>query len=457
MTPALRSPLPRHSIALLFILLLAFALRLGWGLRQPGADQLGALPDQVEYVQLARNLLDRHALFFYDERPNIQEQLWAYRTPGYPLFLAACGANVRLARGAQALIDTLTALAAYLLARRWLGRRAGLAAATLVAINPYLIYFSGLILSETLYTGMLAWGMVLLARRDGKLDGSQSGVIAGPSYSHAKVSPSLLLGLLILALAVLVRPSGLFLPMWMGAGAMLLNWAGPEAYQWSGAGNAPLGRGLGPAVLSMVGGAAVGALLTGLVLWPWAARNHRVLGQWIWTTTNGGITLYDGFNPHATGASDQTFLRQMPQVRYPRMREVERSAYFSALARRWALEHPARSLQLAAVKIARTWSPIPLSREYGGRWVYVLAGALFAVPLDILILLGLIGRRLTWRQKLFLVLPALYFTLVHGLSVGSLRYRMPMAGPMAVLAGCGLAMLLWRERNPGNTDAGGGH
>ena len=31
-------------------------------------------------------------------------------------------------------------------------------------------------------------------------------------------------------------------------------------------------------------------LLTILMLLPWAIRNHRVLGQWVWTSTNAGIT-----------------------------------------------------------------------------------------------------------------------------------------------------------------------
>jgi hypothetical protein len=48
---------------------------------------------------------------------------------------------------------------------------------------------------------------------------------------------------------------------------------------------------------------------------PWAMRNHRVVGAWVWTSTNGGITRYDGFNPDATGASDQSFVAAMPQLR----------------------------------------------------------------------------------------------------------------------------------------------
>lgn len=425
---------------LLLILVLAFLLRAGWGWHQPDAGHLNALPDQVEYLQLAQNLLRHHQFSFYDDRPNVQEHLRAYRTPGYPLFLAACGANVTVARLLQALIGTSTVLGVFLLARRWLGRPASLCAAALLAINPYLIYFSGLILSETLYTSMLLWGMVLISMAGrGQEDGA---VNQTPSFGRFHLSYWTAAGLLVTALAVLVRPSGLLLPVVLGAAAPWVNRSGVGTYPLGGADQAcarkhHLFRLIPYGVLY----ACTAGLLTFIVLLPWAARNRIVLGKWIGTTTNGGITLYDGFNPAATGASDQTFVQKMPQVRYPRMNETSRSAYFAALARQWALAHPWKVVKLTAAKIARTWSPIPLSNEYGGRWLYVLVGAIFAVPLDLLILLGLANRRLPWAVKAFVLLPALYFTVVHGLFVGSLRYRMPAEGPMAVLGGCGLAWI----------------
>src|SRR5687767_3637756 len=190
------------------------------------------------------------------------QTVYAVRTPGYPLFLAACGGSLSVARVAQALLDTSTALAVFLLARRWLpsGTWAGapLVAAALVAFNPFLIYFSGLLLTETLFTTMLAWGMVL--------------------GTHPRTFPWLIGGI-VLALSVLVRPGAIALPVVLGVLAALQNRPGQGAYQrrW------PL-----PVGTTML-------LLTILALLPWAYRNHRVLGQWIWTSTNGGITACDGF------------------------------------------------------------------------------------------------------------------------------------------------------------------
>jgi 4-amino-4-deoxy-L-arabinose transferase-like glycosyltransferase len=393
---------------LILLLGVALALRLAWALAQPVTDEsIDRLPDQAEYLALGRNLLHGQGLKFFD--PRFGDEVWAYRTPGYPFLIAACNGNVRVIRVVQAFIDTSTVLAVYLLARRWLGRGASMAAGVIVALNPFLIYFTGLILTETLFTAMLAWGMLLVLWR------ARGDEPVGWGATLAWLS-----GGLILALAVLVRQSAIGLPLLLGVGGALVNRGGGTPYhrRW------PL----------PVGATAI--LLTLLVLLPWAWRNDRVLGRWVWTTTNGGITAYDGLNPDATGASDQSFVRAMPELRS--MDELARSAYLSDLARQFARQQPRRVAELAVIKAARTWSPVPLSQEYNG-WKYRTVGLLYTVPLYGLVLLGLVrrdagGGGLSRAAKVYLLIPAIYFTAVHMLSVGSLRYRIPAEPPMAVLA-----------------------
>ena len=120
---------------------------------------------------------------------------------------------MRRERGAvrvvQAFLDTSTVLATYLLARRWLSERKSILAALLVAIHPYLIYFTALVLSETLYTAMLAWGMALMARE------KRSRWWAGA---------------IVLALSVLVRPSAILLPVVLAIGAAVVNRGRGAAY-----------------------------------------------------------------------------------------------------------------------------------------------------------------------------------------------------------------------------------
>ncbi|HYE17130.1 MAG TPA: hypothetical protein VEA69_01735 [Tepidisphaeraceae bacterium] len=376
-----------------------------------------ALGDQFEYLSLGRNLLEHGQLKFFDGR--FGEDVYAYRTPGYPVFVAMCGGNVTVVRVAQALVDTSTVLAIYLLARRFFGARAGLAAGVIVALNPFLIYFTGLILTETLFTAMLAWGMYFMVGR----------------------RP--LVGLSVLALSVLVRPSAVGLvPLVAALGAMAAPIPGVTCWERVSVG---------------VVNAAMGVLAVVIALFPWAVRNsrHPSLQSWIWTTTNGGITLYDGFHDGATGASDQsTFVQAVIAGRHPAKGplrgEVARDGEFRQWARNWIEEHPGRSLQLALVKIGRTWSPVPLSSEYGSR-LYVVTGLCYTLPLYALVFIGL------WRGgggktlKALCLLPAIYFTAVHALSVGSLRYRVPCEPPMAVIAGA--VLVRCRSARPGELTA----
>jgi hypothetical protein len=427
-------------LLLLAILVVALALRLTWALVQPADEaSLAKLPDQVEYLTIAHNLLAGNGLNFHDDR--FKQVLYAYRMPGYPAFLAACLGNPVVARVAQAVIDSSIVLAIWLLARMVFpgrsARRGAQLAAALVAANPFLIFFAALLLSETLFAAMLAWGMVLL------LAGARGGRFAtepGEYDGVGSLSPLLpprpflgtllwLLGGLILAASTLVRPSAAPLAIVLGTlGSFVARpndrAAGAFRPRW------PL-----PVGATML-------LLTAAVLTPWAYRNSWVVGQWVWTTTNAGVTAYDGFNPDATGASDQSVLTRLPQLRS--MNELERSEYLAARAQRFAMENPKRAMELALAKAARTWSPIPLSAEYRD-WRYWLVSFVYTVPFDLLVLLGLVRGSLRRSAKMWLLAPAVYFTLVHMASVGSLRYRVPIEPILAVLAAAGLLALRGTE------------
>jgi len=369
------------------LLTIAFILRVVYSWSKPSdLASLATLPDQREYMELARSIAGGATMGFYD--PRFAETVYAYRTPGYPIFLAGTGADARLARIAQAAVDTSTVLAVYLLARRWMNRRASLLAGAMVAVNPFLIYFTGLLLSETLFTALLTWGVVGLAWASRAM---WMGV----------------LGSLALVACAIVRPSALFL-------IVLLPLLTPTIDLWR--------RGM-LVVASLV--------LAGAMFGPWAARNQRMLGQPILATTNGGITLYDGFRPGATGASDQSFVATMPELR--EMTEIQRSNYLELLGWRFITENPGQAARLGVIKLARTWSPIPLSAEFG-RPLYRVVGLLYAVPLYVLVLWGLWRPTLSRPVKGFLLVAAVYFSVVHVMSVGSLRYRIPVEPLLCVIA-----------------------
>ena len=435
----------RHRRVLAAVVLLAAAVRVGYVLSLPsGGAGLGALPDQTEYLALARNLLAGHGLFFFDDR--FAAVVYAYRMPLYPAFVAACGANVTVVRLAQAVVDASTVWAAALLATALLPpharRRGAVLAAVAVALNPFLVFFCGLVLSETLFTATLAWGMVLLTvgSRGGHLVPTTD---AGDPRSDRPLKGTLLwlLGGLTVAASTLVRPSAAPLAVLLGIAASFA--ARPVPGRPAFRPRWPL-----PVATTML-------LLTIAVLLPWAYRNSRVVGQWVWTTSNGGVTAYDGFHPDADGSSNQSGLKVMPQLKT--MNEVERSTYLSQRAAAFVRENPKRALELAAIKAGRTWSPVPLSAEYGS-WKHKVVGLAYGLPLYMLALVGLASGNVSRAGKAFLLTPVVYFTLVHMASVGSLRYRVPIEPLLAVLAAGGLSGAQavdgsWRRAGDGEVSA----
>lgn len=416
---------------LISILAIALLLRIALGIFQPATPQaIDRLPDQREYLSLAQNLLHGGGLYFVD--PRFHQPIYAYRMPGYPAFLAACGASVVYARLAQCIIDVSTVLAVFLITRSLLLGRAvpsepkactrveatALIATAFVAFNPFYIYFSNLLLSEMLFAALLTWGIYFLTR---------------PLWTP------FIFGIPFLIAAAYVKTTGLLMfPAVVFA--YFLNFSPPPAYPL-----ADLRRAFRDTVTACL-------LFLFSFMFPWAWRNHHILGHWAWTTTNSGATLYDGFHPGATGASDQRFITLLPGLMS--MNEVQRSDFLAGSAADWAKANWTSLPALSAVKILRGWSPVPLSADFG-KPVYRLISAAYTVPFDLLCLVGLFSPRLKRRAKLLLVMPALVVTLGQVLSVGSMRYTMPAEATLAIVAAVGAMDLVskvskrkFEERNP---------
>jgi len=408
----------RFTIALLAILLIGLAMRIGWAVSRDGTS-LDALPDQLEYLQAGDALRERGELAFVD--PRFGSLVYAFRMPGYPMVVAAMDGNARWIRIAQSLIDTLTAVAAAMLAFRISNSCiCGLLAALFVVLNPFLIYFSGLILTETISASLITWGVLLL-------------FIGSPptrAQSSWKACVIWWLGILLLVMSIYFRPSLIGLPVLLAVSSCAL----VEYHS--------------PTTRRRIPVAFLAGVLTLAFLFPWALRNRAVTGEWIWTTTNSGFTWYDGYNPAATGQSDQRFTQAMPELRI--MNESVRSSYLQSKARDWAIENPLRSIELAGIKLARTFSPIPLSDQFGSNKLHVAAAIVFSVPIFTLAVMGLWSSRVSRGTKLMLAMPVLYIAMVHTLTVGSLRYRVPIEPIIGVLAGMGAAALIRRESADGD-------
>jgi 4-amino-4-deoxy-L-arabinose transferase-like glycosyltransferase len=352
-----------------------------------------------------------------------------FRTPGYPMVLAALfrlvgdDPAVMWARGLNAVLGTAAVGGVIWLARLLFDQRTALLAGLVAALCPDAVAPSVFVLSEAAFCPLLV-GQLLLATWAWQTTGGRArhglalaaGVVAG--------------------WATLMRPSWLlFIPFTFGVALV----AGPQRTR-----HLQLGV----------------CLLLGLVaaLSPWWVRNGRVVGRFVPTTLQVGESLYDGWNPQAAGGSDMAFVDEFRR----RLRaedaarggvpatadcfefRLDRQLRDAALA--WAAKHPGRVVELAAIKFLRIWNVWPNEPSLRSPW---LRAAVMCGYTPVLVF-GLLGvwrfARRGWPYVLCF-LPAVYFTALHVVFVGSLRYRQPALLPLIVLAaGAAGELVFWGRR-----------
>lgn len=280
-------------------------------------------------------------------------------------------------------------------------RRVGIAAGLLVACDPFLVFFSSLILTETPFTAALI-GLWIALWKTVRAPSARGWIVVG----------------ILAAVCVYLRESSLGLVV-----------AGPILVAVSK-----------PVVIRSLWGPVVVLGIVVLTLIPWAARNRAVTGHWCWLTHRGGITLYDGVGPQATGASDLGDIKQCEAVRG--LDEVAWDRHFWRQAIESIRSDPGRIVRLAGLKLARMWNPIPNVETYRSSSVWLISAG-WTIPMFVLAAVGVVV--VTLRREsggvlaaLLLLLPAIYFSVLHSVFVGSVRYRIPALPMLSILAALAL-------------------
>lgn len=424
-----------------FLLLCLLALALGvrvkaadWVQRYVPPGARFVFGDSESYWELGRSIAagDKYSVPFdgwFDRQ--------AFRTPGYPLLLAGMfyvvgrDAPVIFARYINAILGTLAVGAVYWLASRLFDAQTALFAGAVAAIYPGAIAASAFVLSEApfcplmiaqLATQVAAWQVE--RRRTSFVLSLTAGILAGA--------------------ATIMRPSWLlFVPFAMACG---IAFSRPRLKHFS-------------CGVCMVLGVVV-------VMAPWWVRNFRLTSHFIPTSLQVGASLYDGLNPQAEGNSEMSMMdahntatvrevhyrywelfdagknRQAAELAAATEYELDRHWRDEALS--WAREHPARVLQLTAIKFSRMWNVWPNESQFRS-WPVRLAVFFSYVPIMILAIWGAWKFRDRGWPCVLCWLPAVYLTLLHMVFVSSIRYREPAMLPLIVLA-AGTAVSWWQSK-----------
>lgn len=191
-----------YAILTAGVILIALLIRVHYVCAVQIENPLGG--DAHEYVVYAQSVLQG----YFGQRGVLD----AYRTPGYPTFLAAAmamgkGWPMRLLLW-QAVLGAATVGFTIALARQWLSRGASIGAGLLLALWPHHIAFTAEVLSEVLLAFCLT-GALLLTVLAAQRKSWGWGIAAGTGWALAYlVNP--IVALLPFAIAVFVwRPAGI--------------------------------------------------------------------------------------------------------------------------------------------------------------------------------------------------------------------------------------------------------
>lgn len=396
-------------VGLALVALAATAVRLLYVVLQTATQALDVdfvAGDSVLYLELARSIASGQG-FALDGRPT------AYVGPGYPLFLTllvamgggplAIGLAQSVLGGATAAIAAASAAELAQEASPDDHRLVALLAGAGVALYPHLVFWSGYILTETLFVFLAAAALYATLRS-----------LRGRSGRWA------------LAAGLLCAAASLTRPPFLAVAAAVLVW------RW----------------LAVLRGyprrdvVAAALLALGLVLplAAWGARNALALGYPVITTTESGAVFYQGNARGATGGSGGYVSRgDFPPLDLPvDLDEVQRDSAYFRQALRDIVADPFGTIARWPAKVWNMWRPTYEGASPRNGFVTLVT----YIPT---LLLGLAGATLLMRGGAFApsALPGLFLVVwfgEHVAATGMIRFRLPaelvllVVAPFAVLA-----------------------
>jgi 4-amino-4-deoxy-L-arabinose transferase-like glycosyltransferase len=282
-------------------------------------------------------------------------------------------------------------------------------AAWMTALYPFLIFYQGLLLTETLFNTLLLAGIAALYAW---------------TERGARLSLMFLAACIYFAAATMTKATLTFLPPLLLA---LSAWIAAASWR----------RAL---TVLLAASCLYGALLS-----PWWIRNAMLLGYFVPFTTSSAQNLYLGNNPKNPHVGIDWAHDVEPDVAARLLaipNEVERQRAFNERAAAYIKEYPSAFVAAAAKKFVRLWNIIPNAAEFRG--VYALISALTFGPVLLLAILGVLWQWRQWRRFAPLLISIGYFTLVHIVTIASLRYRLPLEPLLIVIAATCIGAILQR-------------
>ncbi|MFH1368201.1 MAG: glycosyltransferase family 39 protein [Elusimicrobiota bacterium] len=355
------------------IIRLVFVLRLGY-------DQLS--PDCGEWLSVASDIISGKG---YGE---------TWRPPGYSTYLAAAmlvfGKSILAFRLLNVLLGSATCVLIYFIGKKVFSYQVGRIASALMCFYPYMIAYTGDLLSETFLTFMIALSVLMLYICSEKPDFKiilATGVILGiTSLTKSTVLP------------------------FYGIACAWLWWR----------------------TKSFKTGLLVG-IFTLVVIAPWTVRNYFYYGKFIPVSTagrsfylacNDNVLHFETAGEFDTPQSAEMSMPGIPAeheeiLKLPRMEQEE---IFTRKANEWLKQNPDKFLFLLKARFLHFWRLYPMMAYKWQKLAAKLTSGVY-IPLGIL---GIFLSYRDFRKTSLLALLFVIFTAAHLPFVVVLRYRVPI-------------------------------
>ncbi len=330
--------------------------------------------------------------------------------PAYPLFLACIflffGKSYFIVKVFQAVISVLVVVLTYKMARLYFNEKTGLYAGLLCALDPFQIYYTGQILTETLFI-LFFMSFIYLLMKSMRNHKVSLAIIAGGILSLTVLTRSMLFGYIFLLLSILMVIKKIDLDMRMLAFCCF--------------------------VAFMIG------------ISPWMIRNYMLTKRIIPVSVQMGRSMYEGLNPEFENmpAIEQWQKQMINETR--EMDIFEQDVYFSKKALNIIKQNPGYTFKLGMRKLVKFWRLYPYNPPFSLK-VQLISFIYFA-PLLVLAVGGVWINIRQFQNFLPLFVLLFYFSLVAILFWTQIRYRVPLNPVLAFLGSSALYKLLYGRRD----------
>ncbi len=364
------------------------------------------LYDAPRYLLIAENIINKGEFSAFNHSfhsPPITPLL-------YSLIILFFGVNVKIIALFQTVFSCASVFLIFFIGKTVFSRIIGIVSASICALYPYFIWFNGILITETfaLFFLLLYISMIILIK---KINNPwflfMIGIVGGLANLTKSIfffmSPFVLLFIIYVMYSNHQRMINIF-------------------------------RGSFSFILGLI-----------LIMSPWIYRNYSLSeGRIIPVTKDNGVMLYlqigryldpnYEYQKHMSRGSNPFIDSRKSEFENDKIKfELKMDDYYSQITFDLILDYPTKYLSIVWKNFYRFWAIYPFQYHDEANLKYLIIGLLsfgIFVPFFIYGCVNIFRERSLYPSLLILII--IYFTIIHSLILGMIRYRIPI-DPLFIL------------------------